>query len=159
MAVSILIDSYVTVEEANAHLEARLGHDSWKAATVADREMALRSAASKLDEMTWGGTAVGDAQTMAFPRVMEYFDPRLGGLVYLDGSVVPSRIQLAQIELASHLMDNPDALLQTDSLRNLTVGPIAMIGLSGAPVIPSHVKGMITPLLQGGGQSSWWRAN
>jgi hypothetical protein len=152
-------NSYVTVEEADAYFADRLDAAAWTAADATQKAQALVTATAYLDELRWTGTAVSESQSLAFPRVTEYFDPRLGTSIYLEGNTVPSRITKACTELAYHLLNNDGLLDETGGVRDISIGPITLTGISNAPKIPSNIKRLITPLVVNSGSNPWWRAN
>lgn len=153
------INSYVSLAEANAYFGTRLNSDLWTAADANVKAKALVTTTRMLDEMPWIGTVVSDTQTLAFPRVCEYFDPRLGSLVYLDGSTVPDRIVRATLELAYHLLINEGLLDSSASVSDIAIGPIKLGNVRSVSKVPSAVKNIIKPLLVNTGTNVWWRAN
>lgn len=159
MAVSKGINSYATVEEADLYFADRLDTAAWIAASPTEKGQALVTATSLLDNMTWTGSAVSETQNLAFPRVCEYFDPKVGGVVYLDGTSVPKRIISAAYELAYHVINNDGVLDDTGSIRSLAVGPITLTDIQTASKIPFTVRTYIKPLLANSGTNPWWRAN
>ena len=159
MAVSKGINSYVTVAEADTYLADRLDVAAWISADVTQKGQALVTATALLDEMSWSGTAISESQSLAFPRVCEYFDPKLGTLIYLDGTTVPNRIISAVIELAYHLLNNDGLLDNTGSIGSITIGPISLSGIKPASQVPRHVERIVKPLQINGGANLWWRAN
>jgi len=155
-------NSYVTVAEANAYFEDRIGAEQWAAAPAGVREKALVTATGQLDELQWLGTAVSESQPLAFPRNGSYFESRLGLQVELDPAQTPSRIVTATYELALHLLSNTDVLSSAGDIKNLTVGSIKLEGLNSVPTMPSTVKRLYKSLINangGGSGGAWWRAN
>jgi hypothetical protein len=159
MALVKYTNSYVDLSEANTYFADRLDVAAWDAAADAQKEQALVTATSLLDNMTWTGTAVSDSQTLAFPRYGQYFDPRYGADVILDDASIPARIETATFELAYHLLNNDGLLDDTGETDNLTVGSIVLQGIRKANTIPPFVKTTIRPLLQNRGAKHWWRSN
>ena len=159
MAVTKGTNSYVTVEEADAYFADRLDVAVWVSADPAQKGQALMTATSMLDEMTWAGSAISESQFLAFPRTCEYFDPKLGMMVFLDGTITPQRVINATYELAYHLLNNDGLLDNTGSVEEISIGPIRLSGLKSASPIPSHVSRSIKPLLVNAGANLWWRAN
>ena len=159
MAVTKGTNSYATVEEANAYFGDCLDVAAWTSADDLQRGQALMTATSMLDEMSWAGYAMSDSQSLAFPRTCEYFDPKLGRLVYLDGSTVPARILNATFELAYHLLNNDGLLDNTGDVSDISIGPIKISGIKAAAKIPGTVSRGVRPLLANGGALTWWRAN
>jgi hypothetical protein len=159
MAVLLNVNSYVTVAEADLFFADRLDVAAWQSADAVAKGQAVVTATQMLDEMLWSGTAVTENQPLAFPRIFEYFDPKIGSVVYLDGSKIPARITRATLELAYHLLNNDGLLDVSDSIVNLSIGSIKLESMKPASKMPLMVKNMIKPLLEGGGSLNWWRAN
>lgn len=159
MAVQLNVNSYVTVADADLFFANRLDVAAWQEADATMKGQALVTATQTLDDMLWAGTAVDGDQPLAFPRVCEYFDPKIGALTYLDGSTVPDRIVRATLEMAYHLLNNDGLLDSSDTVRNLVVGSIRLDGMKSAVKVPTLVKSIIKPLLVNAGASTWWRAN
>lgn len=158
MALTKDVNSYVTVEEAEAYFEDRLDVAAWTEADVSQKPQALVTATAMLDALTWTGVAVSEVQPLAFPRVGDYFDPRIGALVTL-GISVPSRVITATFELAYHLLNNDGLLDSTGGVVNLTMGPIKLEGIRATGDFPIAVRRVIKPLLVNVGANMWWRAN
>lgn len=159
MAVQLNVNSYVTVADADLFFGNRLDVAAWQGADSTTKGQALMTATQMLDDMLWAGTVVNSDQPLAFPRVCEYFDPKLGTLVYLDGASVPERIIRATLELAYHLLNNDGLLDSSDTVKSIAIGPIKLDGMQPVSVVPIAVKNVIKPLLINAGTSTWWRAN
>lgn len=151
-------NSYVTVDEADAYFEDRLDVSAWEDADETQKSQALTTATSILDNKAWTGTVVDTDQSLAWPRIGVYFDPRLGLQTELT-STVPQRILTATYELAYHLLNNSGIQDSTGSVVDIEVGPIKLKTVSGASLMPSTVKREVNPLLNSGGSRLWWRAN
>ena len=159
MAVQLNVNSYATVESADLFFADRLDVTAWAEATPTAKGQALTTATQMLDDMLWAGTAVDGSQALAFPRVCEYFDPKVGSLIYLDGSTIPDRIVRATLELAYHLLNNDGLLDSSGAVSEIAIGPIKLNGLKSVSKVPSNVRNIIKPLLVNAGASTWWRAN
>ena len=109
--------------------------------------------------MNWNGYAVSDSQSLAFPRIGSYFDPRKGVEVSFDDVDTPEMINRATYEIAYHLLNNDGLLDDTGSVTNVNVGRIKLERVQTAPTIPSFAKRMIKPMLVNAGANNWWRAN
>jgi hypothetical protein len=157
MAIEKDVNCYVDLDEATAHLENRLDVAAWDEANDEMKSKALISATMLLDSLDWTGIVVSESQPLAFPRVGEYFDPRIGYVVTMSG--VPQRIITANIELAYHLLNNDGLLDDTGSVESLSLGPIQLNRLSAPSKIPSFIYRSLRPLLANSGSRSWWRAN
>lgn len=159
MALTKDVNSYVTVEEANTYFADRLDVAAWTSASDTQKAQALIAASSLLDDMSWVGTAVSENQPLAFPRAAEYFDPKIGVYLNLDGIVVPSRILIATKELAYHLLNNDGIQDDTGAVQDIEVGSIKLKNVERPNLIPEIVKRQINPLLVNQGANLWWRAN
>jgi len=152
-------NSFATVAEADAYFADILDSASWSSADSTRKAQALVSATGFLNEMSWSGTAISESQLLAFPRVTEYFDTRLGAMIYLDGSTIPDRIIKATYELAKHLLSNEDLLGSSTTVDNIVVGPISLTNIRKPSTLPFGIKTIVNPLLINGGSRVWWRAN
>jgi hypothetical protein len=156
MALAKGTNSYVTRLEADAYFADRLDIDAWTSATESQKDQALVTATSVLDNIEWTGTAPED-QFLAFPRDGYYYDPKVGDYVQLTD--VPKRIITATYELAYHLLNNDGLLDDTGEVTDLTVGSISLNIKKAPSKIPDNVLAIVRPLLLNGGRKSWWRAN
>ena len=167
MALTLFLDTYLLVDEADAMLA---GSTTWEGASVAEKEFALRTATVMLDtDSVWLSTAVSPTQPLAFPRrEFHYWDPRLSLLVTVPEGTVPLLLQRAVAEQALHLQTYPSAGRGYEATwDSITVGPISLSNSNASsdpgkvPPRPSAVRKLLQPLLA---QSSrpglaWWRAN
>jgi len=158
MALVKNTNSYVTREEANTYFADRIDVAAWTSASDAQKDQALVTATSLLENLKWTGIAISESQSLSFPRSGSYFDPKLGYTTTLPATV-PDRVIKATFELAYHLLNNDGLLDDTGTVTNLSVGQISLNIRTEASTIPSSVKRLINVLLQQGGSSSWWRAN
>jgi hypothetical protein len=157
MALEKFLNSNVTVEEANAYFEDRLGGDAWFELEPQKSSQALITATTILGEMNWIGVAESESQKSTFPRLGSYFEPRLGIVVSMDG--IPSRISAATCELAWHLIKNEEDLEETGGVGSIEVSGIVLNDMKKPPRIPIMVSSLIKPLLVNAGMNNWWRAN
>lgn len=158
MALTKGTNSYVSVAEADAYFWDRLDAVSWLSNDNIRKGQALVTATSLLDTMNWSGVAVSETQALAFPRMGEYFDPRVGTVVGF-GNEVPKRVIDATFELAHHLLNNSGLFDETGSVTNLQVGSIVLEKITTPPKVPGSVLRQIKPMLENGGTNLWWRAN
>lgn len=159
MAVQLNVNSYVTVADADVFFANRLDVAAWAEADETMKGQALITATQMLDDMSWAGTAVNEDQPLAFPRISEYFDPKVGSIVYLDGSMIPNRIIRATLELAYHLLNNDGLLDAAGGIESITIGTIKLDGIKAVNKLPMFIRNVIKPLLVNAGASTWWRAN
>lgn len=152
-------NSYVTVAEAELYFQHRLDSLSWSQANNEEKESALVTATSLLDNLRWHGYASTDSQMLAFPRVGQYFDPRAGTQVMLNNSEVPLRIIRGTYEMAYHLLNNSGLMDNTGSVTELMVGAIELKGIKRSSRMPSFVNQFISPLLDVSSSRTLWRSN
>ena len=159
MALAKGINSYVTVEEADAYFADRLDVAAWVDANATQKAQALVTATSVLDEQLWTGTAISESQPLAFPRAGVYFDTKLGFAVVLDAVAVPDRIVRATFDQAYHMLNNDGLLDDTGSVTDLNISSISLSSVIAPNLISKGVKRLISPLLASAGSTMWWRAN
>jgi len=157
MALVKGVNSHVDVAEGDAYFEDRLDAETWRTASNTVKGQALVSATSALEEMPWCSVAVSESQSLAFPRTGLYFDPRLGYGVALNPT--PLRVKKATMELALHLLDNPDAMENSSSISGLAIDSIKLFNMKDAPKMPNAIRRILKPLLINQGMQTWWRAN
>lgn len=158
MALQKGVNSYVTVEEADAYFADRLDVAAWTGASVEQKPQALVTATKMLDDLDWTGYVVSESQPLAFPRTGEYFDPRTGTTISLNSST-PVRIQNATMELAYHLLNNDGLLDDTGTVESISIGGINITNIRQANKMPGVVDRLVKPLLVNSGSNMWWRAN
>ncbi len=152
-------NSYVTVAEAEIYFSDRIDVKAWTNADETVKSQALITATTILDSLDWAGAVVNSSQLLAFPRSGEYFDTRLGMLVY-STTAVPDRIIKATFEQALHLLNNEGLLDNTGGVLNLSISGISLSTIRTPPKIPMMVKRLIDVLLSRSSLSkNWWRAN
>ena len=148
-------NSYVTVAEADSYFADRLHSETWSGASPTDKEKALITATGLLDQKPWVGEAENELQSLAFPRIGYYYDPKYGR--DLDLINTPERVLKATYELALHLLSN-DVMAASSTVKSLSVGPISLQQISTSKE-PSKLDELISPLLENSGSLSWWRDN
>jgi hypothetical protein len=158
MAITKGINTFATLEEAFEYFKYRLDTDIWDTTIDLNRESALVTATTLLDNYPWTGQALSESQALSFPRTGYYFDPKLG-LNITFTEEIPKRVSSATFELAYHLLANGGIVTDEGSVSSLQIGPIQLNDIKVAPVIPASVRQLIAPLLINGGSNSWWRAN
>jgi hypothetical protein len=158
MALVKNVNAYSDVADANLYFADRLDVAAWESATVLQKEQALITATSMLDNLNWIGQIISSSQVLAFPREAAYFDPRTGTDVLL-GEDVPERIIKGGLELAYHLLNNDGLLDDVGQVNDIEVGSIKLSNIRRASTLPTIVRTYINPLLIRAGARSWWRAN
>lgn len=94
-------DSYITVVDANTYFNTRLFTSSvWEAATVDEKERALKQATRILDRMNWVGEKTTDAYALRWPRDVVYDQDA----ILLSSTTIPSWLEDATCESAIDLM-------------------------------------------------------
>lgn len=156
MALVKGVNSWGSMEEAEAYFEDRLDAAAWDEALEPERSKALVTATTVLDSLNWAGRSTLVDQYTAFPRELSYFDPRLGRSVFVQG--MPKRALDAWCEMAYHLLNNDGLLDDTGSLTNLEIASVKLIDLTSAKLIPDVVVRLITPLLKPATPIPVWRA-
>ena len=158
MALTVLVDTNVSLIDANAYFRNRLDTAAWDTELDARKEQALATATMLLDDLPWTGVAASETQPLAFPRTGSYFEPKLGMLVMFT-TVVPKRVVQATCELANHLLVNADIINPSGGVDDIRIGNISLTKIRNTGVVPYSIKKGILPLLQGGGAKTVWRAN
>jgi hypothetical protein len=132
------VDSFVSVEDADAFFAAHLKADAWD--SVDEKGAALVTAYQRLDAEAWkSDLAFTDAD---------------GGLV-VDADDVPARVLRAQMKLAL-AMTGQDMLADTglEGFESVKVGPLDVTPrLRAAGALPEDVRREIAPFLRGGRSS------
>jgi hypothetical protein len=170
MALTVGVNSYVTLDEANLYFADRVNVAAWSEADDGTKAQALITAAQQLNLTRWIGVIADKSQSLAFPRIGSYFEPLYNEIVKLDGTAVPKRITTANMEYAYHMLNNDGLLDASGSPDRIKVDVIELEGLqSGAAAVPalsSTVSGLIDPLRYENGMATsgrppgaWWRAN
>lgn len=158
MALVKGVNSYESLEAANAYFADRLDAAAWVDATPELRAQAMVTATLVLEDEPWAGVAVSTSQNLAHPRKGQYFEPRLGSSVELNSAFATKRLSIAQFELSYHLLNNDGLLDSIGDVDSLSVGGIGLTDIRSASKIPGTVKQQIKPLLIRG-NNAWWRAN
>lgn len=134
MAISVGVNTFVTLVEANTYAAAREGNDKWYGMEDADKEQTLVSATDWLNTLYWVGVISGDSQALAWPRTGSYWDPKYGRVMELSSNTVPDVIKTAQIEMAIDIGDNGGLTVYegNSSPDSVSVGSISLSGLNGS---------------------------
>lgn len=151
-------NSFASQSEADAYLDARLNASAWNDEDDDDQKVrALIEATRQLNVMPWVGTRSTDTQSLSWPRT-DAPNPDAASIetVTYDGSIVPTRIKNATIELALEFLragtTDVASADTTIGIQEKTVGPLTTVyfepylrpqGLAKYP----RVLGLIAPLL------------
>lgn len=153
------VNSNASVSEADEYFATRVDNEAWFAVGNQKKASALVTATGILDGLSWIGVAMSATQTVAFPRKGQYFDPRLGMMVTLDGLSTPQRVITATCELALHLLNNEGVTNETGGVDSLKLGTIELREIDSVPRVPAAVTLLVQPLLVNNGAATWWRRN
>lgn len=122
-------NSYVTLAEAQAYMDARLNESTWESATTDTQNRALVEATRELQPLYWQGTRADSTQALAWPRWF-VINPDLpwAGTVYYASTVIPQRVKDATCELALQFVKaGTTDVASQDPQQNViekTVGPL-----------------------------------
>jgi len=167
MALEERVNSYVSLEEAENYFETRIDSGAWHNADDEDRESALVTATSIIDENQFIGVAVSSTQSLAWPRKeATYFDPKYNSMISPGINEIPLRIKLGTFELAYQLLSNENLLDQkSQTFEKVSIGSITIEDsnndVTRTSITPHLTRKFIKPLLVIGGANSrtWWRVN
>jgi hypothetical protein len=151
-------NSYVTVAEADAYFNDNVRQEVWYSKPELFKAKCLVTATSILDEFDWIGVAASDTQTLAFPRIGTYFEPKQGLEVELNPEAIPDRIINACCELACNLLINPTAVSDTSAVSSIEVGPIKLKDVRKSSFLTPAMSMAIKPLRKDK-FNTWWRNN
>jgi hypothetical protein len=156
MAIKLNVNSYVTLDEANAYFIDRSDSDKWHLLNNNDKEEYLTTATSYLDDIvTYVGVAVSTSQPLAWPREGSFFDPRYGDTVSFEDPDRPDRLQKATFEMAMHLIENPGVLNSTTKVDNVSVGSIKLTSIQNPARLPHLVRKALGPIAEFGSATPW----
>lgn len=158
MALSKGVNSYGTVEEADAYFDGRLDVAAWTDADNSQKEKAMITATNWLEQLDWAVVALDQEQSLIFPTTGSYYEPRLGKDVTFTNTT-PKRVMVALFELSYHFLNNDGILDDTGAVKSLSIGPINLIGIKPIPKMPSVVQKQLKPLLETPSTNAWWRSN
>ncbi len=155
MTLTVGTDTYLTIADADQYWSDRNNSD-WSAASVGDKEKALRQATQYLDgAYSFIGTHPLDTQVLAWPRNSAYVvSGNLKGVLY-GSSVLPPQLTSACAELALEALSESlrPSLERAGAVKREKVDVIEVEYLDFAP---SHktfdfVTLLLKPLTKSGG--------
>lgn len=148
MALTVGIDSYVTLSEANAYFDNRMYADEWIGASDPEKEKALKMAARTMARFNWAGSITSDDQILSWPR-QNMIDAE--GRV-IASNAIPQVIKDAQCEVAlGMLRDDLTADDGNKSVRRLKAGSVEIEYAGQAPAAaraPDIAMDMVKPFLK-----------
>lgn len=140
-------DTYATLAEADAYMEARLHTTVWDAATDPNKEKALKMAARLLDvNVKWTGAAVDETQARVWPRSGMFTRNDFA----IAEDAIPTDLKNAQIEFAQQLLSadrSLDSDIEVQGITKIKAGTVEL-GFRDdvkAKVVPDAVKNMLVP--------------
>lgn len=162
MALTKGVNSYATAAEATIYFADRLNSEAWVNASSDEKDQALVSATVRVDQNQFLGIIRDPDQTLAFPRIGTYFDPKKGYNVDFT-TEVPNDIIRATYETAlSLLIYGTTPTSNAGELSRIKVDVIEL-EYSSAPATvtqdDTQAYASLQPYLLKGGGSIWWRAN
>lgn len=139
-------NAYLTLAEAETYFAARLNVAPWTAAADAQKEQALITATTRLDEETYQGTKTTVEQALKWPRFGTYDDNN----DHYDQDVVPGIIKDSTCELALAMLAS-DLLASTglEGFEEVQVGPLRVRPrvTTAAGILPEVVTRKLRPVL------------
>jgi hypothetical protein len=139
MALTVGINSYISVADADAYFADRLNNAVWVTSTK--KAEALIQATQIIDNRKFRGLRAATSQNLAFPRFGVYFEG-----VLLDSNTVPKAVITATCELAIWVLQSdmtaPDDLAGFGSVQ---LGPIKIETKSTTKSLPPIVSGLLRP--------------
>jgi hypothetical protein len=114
MPVDVGTNSYVSMEDANAYIQARLNSSAWSDAVASSQEAALITATRAIDRLMLVGRRADADQPLAFPRYGQ--------------DAVPQAVIDATCEEALALLANGDSTrrqLQADGVTRFQIGTLS----------------------------------
>lgn len=141
-AITVGVDSYIGLEQANQIAASRLFARAWNAADPSTRCNALRTATALLDRMRWQGRPVTASQPLSWPRV-----PDRCPHGFPMAAPIPAAITAACVELAVHLLNAGQLPAAPVQMRQLG-DALTMYFPTVADELPKHVRRLVEPHLR-----------
>lgn len=144
-------NSYVTVAEADAYLDARLNVSAYTGAATDDKERALIMATRRVDLERFEGEKSTDGQALKWPRLWATDDD---GNEFSSG-VIPQIVKDATCELALRFLNDgtTDLLADTglEQYERVKVGQLEVETRNGfrPGQLPEVVRNILRPVLIG----------
>lgn len=109
------VDSYISLEDAQAYFANRLRSDAWDEASELEKEKALKTATKRINCLRFIGRPVDPNQELAFPRLIQN---SFGVLVRVD---IPKAVKEATCEEAISLLEQGDHDIKRRKLQDAGV--------------------------------------
>ena len=149
MSITVGVDSYVSLEEANNYFNSRLHAEAWTGATDTDKEKALKQATRNIDTLPFRGAKASDAQALSFPRAYTVYKD--GGLVLVTDQDIPQAVKNATCEEALSLLQNSQRKqLQEEGVDSITIGNLTEHYSGTYKSISSSAYKMLSRYIVGG---------
>jgi len=159
MALTLYVNSYVTLDEANAYFAYRSNSDGWRLLNNNQKEELLATSTQYLDDVVnYVGVAVSTSQALAWPRIGSYVEPKYNSMVEIVEGILPDRVKRATYEMALHLIEHPDVLSTHESVGSIGVSSISLSDIQKPSRLPHMVRKIIAPLSTGLDEPLPWRA-
>jgi len=147
--LTLAVNTYVTLAEAEAYLDTRLHAESWRAATADDKTRALISAQRALSRIPYRWHKTTLAQVLDFPRISRETDDSF--YYATDPTVVPRLVKDAQCEEALALLVNDvRALAQSQGVTSQSAGDASesYAPRSQAGLLSAEAHRMLAPWIE-----------
>lgn len=149
MALTVSIDTYVTIDEADELIRQRFTSTNaqrvaWLQLSTEDKEIMLRNAASEINNVAFSGIKKTPSQALAFPRCFrsQFADQVLWDKKHINGGIwscqidTPETVKAAQIFEAVELA-SPGPDTERFNVYNGVVTNMSITGLSESYVVTS----------------------
>ena len=133
-------NSYVSVIEADAYMNTRVGANNWIDLDIIQKEAYLLTAMRQLELVLWNGLKKSNAQLLNFPRTSLY---DYNNVLITD---IPTKLKEAQLELAFWILTEEDRYLtDTDltQLDSIKLGPMDLKVNKKPTVFPELVNQLL----------------
>lgn len=159
MALSIGINSYVTIDEADEYFSGKLYTSEWDSSDTGRKEKALREACRRIERLQFKGKKASESQALAFPRLLSIKN-RTGGIIgyftsVMDGNgnpYVPLEVKHAQCEEALALLKYGNSArikAQEQNVVRVSIGNISEEYKTGLKLFSTEAYEMLKPWLVG----------
>lgn len=166
MTLTLGVDAYATVAEADTYLAVYPPTNVWNTATTVEKEAALKAAVRIIDnKFVFLGKVVAETQALSWPRSeIKYYDKKRKHTVTIAASTYPTALKNAVIELANHLMTFPSVFIgDNQTFERIKIGPIEVedtnADIATVSLLPNNVRFYLKDLLEPeDNRRTWWRA-
>lgn len=148
MALTVDVNAYSDVDDADTYFEDHINASDWTSATEENKEKALVTATRIFDRLPLLGQKTDSDQDLQFPRT---------GLTYLDGTAVdsasvPQLVIETIYELAKYLLSDPasaNTFGETGNIKSVKAGPVTVefLGSGRTLSLPENIYKMVDVFL------------